>query len=188
MSSIVPLSETKVPHSRNYLPVYGRLLFLWVFGNNVEDRLGKVGFTLFYLVGGLVALAAHVVVDPSSTVPVVGASGAIAAVMGAYLVWYPDARVRTLVVFFFITVVDLRAKGLLGVWFVLQFFTNPNAGVAWVAHVGGFGFGVLVALAVRAIGGPRDVAPLGPAGPGPDRWPPVPPPPGPPDHRSGGRY
>jgi membrane associated rhomboid family serine protease len=153
------------------------MLFLWVFGNNIEDRLGKVGFAIFYLVGGLVATAAHVVVDPSSTVPVVGASGAIAAVMGAYLVWYPDAPVRTVVIFFLITIMDIRAKWLLGFWFVLQFFTNPNDGVAWMAHVGGFAFGVLVALALRGIGRRPDVRPTpGPASPY-DGWY-RPPPPG----------
>ncbi|HEX6420263.1 MAG TPA: rhomboid family intramembrane serine protease [Acidimicrobiales bacterium] len=133
------------------LHIGGNMLFLWVFGNNVEDRLGKVGFALFYLAGGLVALGAHVFADPSSTVPLVGASGAIAAVMGAYLVWYPNAPVRTLVIMIFITVVEVPAKWLLVLWFVLQFFTDPNAGVAWVAHVGGFVFGVVVALATRSI-------------------------------------
>ena len=134
------------------LHLLGNLLFLWVFGNNVEDRLGHVLFALFYLAGGVVASLAHVVVNPSSTVPLVGASGAIAAVMGAYLVWFPNARVRTLV---FIFVMDLRAVWVLGIWFLFQFFTDPNDGVAWMAHVGGFLFGMAVALVVRAAGGGR---------------------------------
>jgi membrane associated rhomboid family serine protease len=104
----------------------------------------------------------------------VGASGAIAAVMGAYLVWFPNAPVRTVVIFYFITIMDIRAKWLLGFRFVLQFFTSPNAGVAWVAHVGGFVFGVLVALALRGIGRRPD-APR-PPGPGPAGWYPPPPP------------
>lgn len=162
------------------LHIAGNMLFLWVFGNNVEDRLGKVGFALFYLAGGLVALGAHVLVDPSSTVPLVGASGAIAAVMGAYLVWYPNARVRTLVIMLFITVVDVPAKWLLALWFALQFFTDPNAGVAWTAHVGGFVFGMVVALATRSLGG-RPGAPVDRRA-RPGRW--QPPPPGP----FGGRY
>jgi membrane associated rhomboid family serine protease len=108
------------------LHIGGNLLFLWVFGNNVEDRLGKVGFALFYLVGGVVAALAHIAVGPDSTVPVVGASGAIAAVMGAYLIWYPNARVRTAIFMIFITVVSVPAKWVLGFWFVLQFFTDPN--------------------------------------------------------------
>jgi membrane associated rhomboid family serine protease len=122
------------------------MLFLWIFGNNVEDRLGRLGFAAFYLVGGVVATLAHVVVSRDSTVPSIGASGAIAAVMGAYLVWFPNARVRTLVI---VLLVNVPAKVVLGVWFVLQFFTDPNEGVAWVAHVGGFVFGVLVGLLLR---------------------------------------
>src|SRR5690606_30607109 len=128
----------------------GNLLFLWIFGNNIEDHLGHVKYLLFYLIGGFVASAAHIGLNLDSTIPVVGASGAIAAVMGAYLVWFPNAPVRTVVFFFFITMVDIRAKWLLGFWFVSQFFTNPNAGVAWAAHVGGFVFGVLVALVIRS--------------------------------------
>ncbi len=127
----------------------GNMLFLWIFGNNVEDHLGIPRYIAFYLVGGVVASGAHFALNPSSTVPVVGASGAIAAVMGAYLVWWPEARVRTLVMAFFIFFVHIRAKWLLGFWFVLQFATSPNSGVAWAAHVGGFVFGVLVALVVR---------------------------------------
>lgn len=160
----------------------GNLLFLWVFGNNIEDRLGKIGFPLFYLAGGIVATTAHVAASPSSTVPVVGASGAIAAVMGAYLVWFPNARVRTVVIMLLITVVDVRAKWVLAFWFVLQFFTDPNQGVAWVAHVGGFVFGVVVALLARGLGPPRP-ATLPRAGAG--RWPPTPPGAGPP---GGGRW
>ena len=127
----------------------GNMIFLWVFGNNIEDRLGPILYLAFYLAGGLVAALAHVLVAPDSTVPVVGASGAIAAVMGAYLVWFPDAPVRTLIFFFFILFVDIRARWLLIGWFVMQFFTSPDSGVAWVAHVGGFAFGVLVALVVH---------------------------------------
>jgi membrane associated rhomboid family serine protease len=134
----------------------GNLLFLWIFGNNIEDHLGHVRFLLFYLIGGLVASAAHIGLNLESTIPVVGASGAIAAVMGAYLVWFPDAPVRTVVILvFFVTFVDLRAKWLLGFWLVSQFFTNPNSGVAWGAHVGGFVFGVVIGLIVRASGSIR---------------------------------
>jgi membrane associated rhomboid family serine protease len=127
----------------------GNMLFLWIFGNNIEDRLGRVRYLIFYLAGGVVAAAAHILLNANSTIPVVGASGAIAAVMGAYLVWFPNAPVRTLLMFFFILVVRIRAKWLLGFWFLLQFATNPNSGVAWVAHVAGFAFGVLFALLVR---------------------------------------
>ncbi|MBN2624699.1 MAG: rhomboid family intramembrane serine protease [Acidimicrobiales bacterium] len=165
------------------LHLAGNLLFLWVFGNNIEDRLGKVAFAAFYLAGGVAATAAHVAVGASSTVPVVGASGAIAAIMGAYLVLYPNARVRTAVFMILITVVDIRAKWVLGFWFVLQFFTDPNQGVAWVAHVGGFVFGAAVALVIRSVGPPPQA--LHPGGYRPGHWPP---PPGGDDRGFGGRY
>jgi membrane associated rhomboid family serine protease len=133
----------------------GNLLFLWIFGNNIEDHMGHVRYLIFYLLGGVVATGAHVILNLDSTIPMVGASGAIAAVMGAYLVWFPNAPVRTAVFFFFITLVDIRAKWLLGFWFISQFFTSPNSGVAWAAHVGGFVFGVIIGLMVRASGGLR---------------------------------
>ncbi|HSL58176.1 MAG TPA: rhomboid family intramembrane serine protease [Acidimicrobiales bacterium] len=133
-----------------WLHLGGNMLFLWVFGNNVEDRLGVVRYLLVYLAAGVAATAAHVAASPDSTIPIVGASGAIAGVMGAYLVWFPNAPVRTLFVFFLIFVTDVRAKWLLGAWFGLQFFTGNDSGVAWVAHVGGFVFGVVVGLVVRA--------------------------------------
>jgi membrane associated rhomboid family serine protease len=126
----------------------GNMLYLWIFGNNIEDRLGPIAYLGFYLAGGAVATLAHVAVNPDSTVPMVGASGAIAAVMGAYLVWYPTAKIRTAVIFFFITIVRVQAKWLLAFWFVLQFFTGNNSGVAWMAHVGGFLFGVVFALLI----------------------------------------
>ena len=141
----------------------GNMLFLWIFGNNVEDRLGRVGFAAFYLAGGIVATLAHVAVNRDSTVPSIGASGAIAAVMGAYLIWFPNAQVRTIVIF---VLVNVPAKVVLGVWFVLQFFSDPNEGVAWVAHVGGFAFGVLVGLLLRGFG---DRA-RPPTVPHPDPW------------------
>src|SRR3712207_1306908 len=124
----------------------GNLLYLWIFGNNVEDRLGHVGYLAFYVVGGVVATLAHVAVNADSTIPLVGASGAIAAVMGAYLVWHPNARINTLVMMIFITFVRVKAKWLLAFWFVLQFFTGNDSGVAWMAHVGGFVFGVVGGL------------------------------------------
>jgi membrane associated rhomboid family serine protease len=136
----------------------GNLLFLWVFANNIEDAMGTVRFGLFYLAGGIVATASHVLLNLDSTVPLVGASGAIAAVMGAYMVLYPHARIRTAVFVIFILLVELRAVWVLGFWFVLQFFTDPNAGVAWAAHVGGFVFGMVVGLLMRARRPPVTVA------------------------------
>jgi membrane associated rhomboid family serine protease len=135
----------------------GNLLFLWIFGNNIEDHMGVGRFIGFYVVGGVVATLTHVILNLDSTIPMVGASGAIAAVMGAYMVWFPEAPVRTVVIFFLITIVRVRAKWVLGFWFVLQFLTSPNSGVAWAAHVGGFVFGAVVALLVRSSPGLRQL-------------------------------
>ena len=125
----------------------GNVLFLWVFGNNVEDRLGRVRFALFYLAAGVVSAVGYVAVHPSGVTTLLGASGAIAGTMGAYLVWFPRARVLTLV-----TIVPIRLPAwiVLLAWFGLQFFTGPSSQVAWVAHVAGFVFGVIVGLALRS--------------------------------------
>jgi len=133
------------------LHIGGNMLFLWVFGNNIEDILGPFAYLLFYLLAGLVAAAAHIAVQPNSTVPIVGASGAIAGVMGAYMVVFPNVRIRSLLFLgFFVLFRDVPAKWLLGFWFVLQFFTAPGSGVAWMAHVGGFVFGLAVGLFLRS--------------------------------------
>ena len=130
-----------------FLHIAGNMLFLWIFGNNVEDFLGRVRYVLFYLAAGLVAGFAQIVTNLSGKaafVPAVGASGAIAGVMGAYIVLYPRARINTLVPLFFIwTVVRLNAWVVLGLWFALQFLTESGSTVAWMAHVGGFLFGVV---------------------------------------------
>jgi membrane associated rhomboid family serine protease len=128
------------------LHLLGNLLFLWIFGNNIEDRMGHVVYLGFYLLSGVAATAAHVLVQPASTVPIVGASGAIAGVMGAYIVLFPNVPIRALI---FFVIADVPTKWLLGFWFVMQFFTNRSSGVAWVAHVAGFLFGVVVAYAFR---------------------------------------
>jgi membrane associated rhomboid family serine protease len=134
------------------LHLAGNMLFLWIFGNNIEDRLGPLLYIAFYVASGVVATIAHVAVQPDSTIPVVGASGAIAGVMGAYLVWFPNAPVRTVLLLgFFVLFPQIRAKWLLGFWFVSQFFVNPNEGVAWMAHVGGFVFGALAGLLLAAV-------------------------------------
>lgn len=121
------------------------MLFLWVFGNNVEDRLGHVGFALFYLCSGIVATVAYVVSQTDGTVAILGASGAVAGVMGSYSIWYPDAPIRTLI---FLILVDIRARWFLGGWFAIQFFTWTGPG-AWIAHVSGFVFGVIAGRIVR---------------------------------------
>lgn len=128
--------------------ILGNMLFLWIFGNNIEDYLGHGKYLLFYLAGGVAAAIVHLLSGPSSRVPTIGASGAIAAVMGAYFFLYPRAKVQTLVFFIFITSVRLPAWIFLGVWFVMQLFEGTFGaaqGVAVWAHVGGFLFGVLIA-------------------------------------------
>ncbi len=130
------------------------MLYLWIFGDNVEDRLGHFRYLLFYLLCGFLATFAHAVFSPASSIPAIGASGAIAGVLGAYLILYPHARVMTLLpIFFFITVRELPAILLLGFWFVLQLFSGVGSlgvrdaqdvgGVAYFAHIGGFVAGML---------------------------------------------
>jgi membrane associated rhomboid family serine protease len=133
----------------SFLHIAGNMLFLWVFGRRVEDRLGPVVFAVFFLAAGIVAAIAQVMADPNSTVPFIGASGAIAGVMGAYLVWFPRAQINTLFFVFIIFWFRIPAWIVLVAWFVLQFFTSPNSGIAWVAHVGGFVFGAGVAWLLR---------------------------------------
>jgi len=123
---------------------------LFIFGDNVEDRMGPLGFLGFYLLSGLAAGLLQFLVFPNSPIPTLGASGAIAGVMGAYLVLFPQARVVTLVIFFFITTVNIPAILFLGIWFITQFFSGVTSlgqmavgGVAWWAHIGGFVFGFL---------------------------------------------
>jgi len=145
------------------LHIGGNMLFLWVFGNNIEDKMGPVRYAIFYLLSGVVATLVHVAVNPDSTVPLIGASGAVAGVMGAYLVLFPRVRIRTVFIFFLILIRDIEAKWLLLVWFVLQFFTGNSSGIAWVAHVGGFSFGVLVALLFRGRLRPDPPPPASPA-------------------------
>ena len=128
----------------------GNMLFLWIFGNNIEDRFGRVPYLGFYLLSGVVATLAHTLAAPSSTIPLVGASGAIAGVMGAYLVLYPKVRIRTIIFLGIPLPLKIPAWAMLTFWFVSQFFVSPTEGVAWMAHVGGFAFGALVGFFVRS--------------------------------------
>ncbi len=122
--------------------------FLWLFGSNVEDRLGRVIFPIFYIVGGLLGGAMHWVSDPGSVVPVVGASGAVAAILGGYAITWPWARIHTLIFFvFFFFVIEVPALAVLGGWFVIQLLAGLKSepgGVAWWAHIGGFVVGLLI--------------------------------------------
>ncbi len=147
----------------NLSHLLGNLLFLWVFGNNVEDRKGPWRFLALYLAAGLAAEVAHVAIDPSSTLPALGASGAIAGVMGAYVVWYPRARVKVLVPLVpFMLFRKVAAGWVLGLWLAYQFLLiGGTSGIAWAAHVGGFVFGALVGLVWRrGRVGPPGAAPL----------------------------
>nr|WP_143758743.1 rhomboid family intramembrane serine protease [Desulforamulus ruminis] len=128
----------------------GNMLYLWVFGDNVEDRLGRFRFLLFYLLTGYIATLAHVWSDPASPVPLIGASGAIAGVLGGYFVLFPRARVLTLLpIFIFISFVHIPAVVFLGIWFILQIFNQAMnlqgaQTVAFLAHIAGFAAGALL--------------------------------------------
>ena len=132
----------------------GNMLFLWIFGNNIEDSMGPLRFLAFYLLGGVAAVAAQTAIDPSAAVPTIGASGAVAAVLGGYALLYPRARVVTLIfIVIFFTIIELPALVVLGLWFLLQALygaselaqpVGSGGGVAYFAHIGGFLFGLLL--------------------------------------------
>ncbi len=141
----------------SWLHLLSNMLYLWVFGDNVEDILSPFFYLLFYLASGVVGSLAQVAVSASSSVPVIGASGAVAGILGAYIVLFPRHRVRTLVIlFYFLRVMDVPAAIVLGMWFFLQLFNGlaaiarvSSGGVAWFAHLGGFALGILVGLLAR---------------------------------------
>jgi len=124
------------------------MLFLWVCGNNIEDRVGPLRYLAFYLLAGSASLVAHIVILPDSAVPAIGASGAIAGVMGAYLAWFPRAPVTTVV---FILSREVPAGIVLALWFLSQFFVGADSRIARAAHVGGFTFGFVIGGLIRAI-------------------------------------
>lgn len=150
---LFPLFSSMFLHG-GWLHFFGNMLYLWVFGDNVEDRLGHFRYLFFYLICGLAAALFHIVTNPSSTMPTVGASGAIAGVLGAYLVLFPGARVLTLFpIFFFFQLVEIPALLFIGFWFVMQFFSGALSlvsangqmgGTAWWAHIGGFVAGIIM--------------------------------------------
>jgi len=137
--------------------LFFNMLYLWIFGNNVEDFLGPIRFVLFYLVAGLGAGFTHILFNVNSQVPMIGASGAIAGILGAYLLLFPQARVLTLVfLFFFVRIVPIPAAFVLGLWFLIQVLNvGAGGGVAWFAHIGGFVVGLLFIRAVRKKRRPR---------------------------------
>jgi membrane associated rhomboid family serine protease len=152
------------------LHIAGNMLFLWVFGNNIEDSMGRLRFLLFYVLAGLVAVYAQAVIDPSVTGPTIGASGAVSGVLGGYILLHPHARVLTLVfIIFFVTFIEIPAIVMLGLWFVLQAIpavgqlapdvAGEGGGVAYLAHVGGFLFGL---AAIKLFARRRDTVEPGP--------------------------
>lgn len=150
-----------------WMHLIGNMLFLWVYGNNIEDYFGSIRFLLFYIVSGFAAIALYTLFNPGSTVPLVGASGAIAGVMGAYYVLHPNARITVLIVYFLIMLREFPAKLVLGVWFVLQILMSvfdlgsSGGGVAFMAHVGGFVFGYLLLRILLKVRGRRRIGSAG---------------------------
>jgi membrane associated rhomboid family serine protease len=153
-----------------WLHIGGNMLFLYIFGDNVEDRMGHIWYFFFYLFCGVVAALAQTLVDTNSAIPSLGASGAIAGVLAAYAVFYPRARVTTLIFLgIFVTITSLSAMILIGLWFILQFFSGVAAlsdstqeamgGVAYFAHVGGFVAGLVIAFLWQAIQKPTPMRP-----------------------------
>ncbi len=149
---LLPVFSSMFLHG-NILHLVGNMWMLWIFGDNVEDAVGHGRYLLFYLLCGMAAVAAQTLVAPGSAVPMVGASGAISGVLGGYFCTYPRARILTfLPVFIFFYLVEIPAYFFLGLWFLLQFaqgglqylIAGTASGVAWWAHVGGFGAGVLL--------------------------------------------
>jgi membrane associated rhomboid family serine protease len=134
-----------------FLHIGGNMLYFWIFGNNIEDKLGHGRFLVFYLLSGVVAAYSNALVDPTSTVPMIGASGAIAGILGAYILLFPRAQVYTVIILiFFIQIVRLPSLIVIGFWIIIQVInglmasgvTGQHAGVAWFAHIGGFLFGL----------------------------------------------
>ncbi len=145
-----------------FMHLAGNMMFLWVFGDNIEDRLGHVKYLVFYLLAGVAATLSQWVIDTDSIVPLIGASGAISGVLGAYLMIYPYNKVKALIIFYLITVVEMRAMWLLGAWFIwqliqgsLSFGLADSVSVAFFAHIGGFVAGMVLAeLCKLAVGEP----------------------------------
>lgn len=137
-----------------FLHIATNMLYLWIFGNNIEDKLGHLRFIIFYLLCGIAAAYSHALTNPSSGIPMIGASGAVSGILGAYLILFPRARIHTLVFLgFFIQIVKLPAIFIIGFWIVIQFINGilsnsfaGQSGVAWFAHIGGFISGLLLIM------------------------------------------
>lgn len=158
---LLPLITFMFLHG-GWLHIIGNMLYLWIFGDNVEDRMGHFRYLIFYLLCGLASGLVQLLINPSSQLPIVGASGAIAGVMGAYLLLYPFAKVVTLFFFlFFIDIIKIPAFFFLGFWFIIQFFSGTfslaggSTGVAWWAHIGGFLCGLMLVFPFTRMRGKR---------------------------------
>ncbi len=146
-----------------FMHLAGNMLYLWIFGNNIEDKLGHIGFLIFYVICGVLAGLAHLITAPNSQIPTVGASGAIAGVLGAYLIKFPRARILTLIwLGFFVRLVYIPAIVVLGFWFIFQLLfglptlgVEQGGGVAYFAHIGGFVAGLLFFLLISLFRKPR---------------------------------
>ncbi|MFK7800894.1 MAG: rhomboid family intramembrane serine protease [Anaerolineae bacterium] len=138
----------------SFMHIAGNMLYLWIFGDNIEDKLGRGRFVIFYLACGIIAALAHVMIDPDSNIPTIGASGAVAGVLGGYLLLYPMVSVTTVIPIFLFRRVQIPAWILLGFWFAMELFNGftqsaESAGVAFWAHIGGFAAGFLL---IRLVG------------------------------------
>ena len=159
--TVVTIFTSMVIHG-GFMHLAGNMAFLWVFGDNIEDLLGHVKYLVFYLLAGVAATLSQWAINSDSQAPLIGASGAISGVLGAYLMIYPNNKVKALIIFFFITVVEMRAVWLLGAWLVWQLIQGSlslgmadSVSVAFFAHIGGFAAGVLLAAAYKlAVGEP----------------------------------
>ncbi len=156
--TFLPLFTSMFMHG-GWLHLIGNMLFLYVFGDNIEDRLGHLRYLLFYLLAGLGAAFTQIFINPVSQIPMVGASGAIAGVLGAYILLFPTARILTLIpIFFFIQLVELPAYLFLGIWFIMQLVSGmlslgigaDAGGVAWWAHIGGFATGAVLLVFLKS--------------------------------------
>lgn len=137
----------------SFVHLFGNMLYLWIFGNNIEDYLGKFGFIFFYFLCGIFAALIQILISPYSKIPMIGASGAVAGILGAYFILFPRARITTLIFFgFFIRLIKMPALFVLGLWIIFQLFygfsnlslQGANSGVAWFAHIGGFIGGIIL--------------------------------------------
>jgi membrane associated rhomboid family serine protease len=142
--NILTIFTSMFLHS-GFIHLGGNMLYLWIFGNNIEDSMGHKRFIFFYFCSGIIAALFQFLYDPSSVVPMIGASGAVSGILGAYLLLFPHARIKTLIfILIFIKVVELPAVLFLTIWFFLQLLFSQGEGVAWYAHIGGFIFGLIM--------------------------------------------